>query len=70
MSGEQEIELVCMRKHNASNVCHYNFKVEGEKYRFLDIKCKNTREDILKKAKEGKLALAKDWKIDCPEKNN
>jgi hypothetical protein len=64
---EDEVELVCVRRHNASNTCHYNFKIEGAEYRYLDIGCKGKKEDMLKKAKEGKLGLAKDWKIICPE---
>ena len=64
-----EIELSCVKNHKASNTCHFNFKVDGEKYRFVDMGCKygRNREEVLKKAQEGTLALAKDWKIECPE---
>lgn len=64
-----EIELTCIKNHKASNSCHFNFKVDGMKYRYVDIGCKygRNKEEILTKAKEGSLALAKDWKIECPE---
>jgi len=64
----EEIDLACVRKHNASNSCHYNFTIGGINYRYVDLGCKASRESILKKAKEGKLGLAKDWKIVCPSK--
>ena len=63
----EEIELVCTKKHSTSNSCHYNFRIGGMNYRFIDVGCKGKKDDIIKKAKEGKLGLAKDWKIDCPE---
>ncbi len=66
--GEDEVELVCVRKQMAINVCHYNFLINGMPYRYLDNGCRENRESVIKKAREGKLALAKDWKIDCPGK--
>lgn len=66
--AQEEVELVCVKKHSASNLCHYNFRISGANYRYQDIGCKGKKEDILQKAKDGKLALAKDWKIECPEK--
>jgi hypothetical protein len=62
---EDEVELVCTRKHNASNTCHYNFRINGVNYRFADIGCKNKRDELVKKAQAGKLGLAKDWKVEC-----
>lgn len=66
------VEFVCMKTHKASNTCYYNFKVDGAKYRYTDIGCKfnKKRDEIIKKAKEGDLALSKDWKIECPEASN
>lgn len=63
------IEFTCMKMHKASNTCHFNFKVDGAKYRYVDIGCKfnNKKDEAIKKVKDGSLALAKDWKIDCPE---
>jgi hypothetical protein len=63
------VEFVCIKTHKASNTCYFNFKVDGGKYSYTDIGCKKTKkkEETIKQAKEGKLALAKDWKIDCPE---
>lgn len=57
--------LACMKKHNASNSCHYNFTINGINYRYIDSGCKIKRDEILKRAKEGKLGLAKDWKVVC-----
>lgn len=61
----EEVELTCVKKQMATQTCHYNFTINGIRYRFIDNGCKGKKEDILKKAKAGKLALAKDWKIDC-----
>ncbi len=66
----EEVELVCVKKQMASQTCHYNFTINGIRYRFIDNGCKAKKEDIIKKAKAGKLALAKDWKIDCEEKKD
>lgn len=62
------IEFVCAKTHKASNTCYFNFIVDGGKYTYTDIGCKKSKnkEEIIKKVKEGKLALAKDWKIACP----
>lgn len=63
----EEVELVCMKTHKASNTCYYNFRIGGLNYSYLDNGCKGKRETILKKANQGKLALVKEWKIPCPE---
>jgi hypothetical protein len=66
---DENIEFVCYKTHKASNTCHYNFIINGAKYRHVDIGCKfaNKKDEMIKKVKEGTAALAKDWKIDCPE---
>lgn len=63
------IEFFCLKKHKASNTCHFNFKVDGAKHRFVDIGCKyeKKKNEVIDKVKAGTLALAKDWKIECPE---
>ena len=63
------VDFSCIKKHKASNTCHFNFKVDGAKYRYVDIGCKfsSKRDEVIKKAKEGTIALSKDWKIECPE---
>lgn len=63
------IEFVCLKTHKATNTCHFNFIVNGEKFRHVDMGCKFSRkqEELIKKVKDGTAALAKDWKIDCPE---
>ena len=65
----ENVEFSCLKKHKATNTCHFNFIVDGQKYRFVDLGCKyeKKKDEVTKKAKEGNLALAKDWKIDCPE---
>lgn len=63
----REVELVCIKRHSTSNSCHYNFKIGGANYRFIDVGCKGKKDAIVKKANEGELGLAKDWKIACPE---
>jgi hypothetical protein len=65
----ENVEFVCLKTHKASNTCYFNFKVDGGKYSYVDLGCKKVKkkEEIIKKAKEGKLALSKDWKIECPE---
>lgn len=66
---QDNIEFVCMRKHIATKTCHYNFKVDGGKFRFQDVGCKYKKtDDVVEKVKSGEIALAKDWKIECPEK--
>ena len=67
---EDEVELTCVKKQMASQTCHYNFMINGIRYRFIDNGCKAKKEDIIKKAKAGKLALAKDWKIECEAKKD
>lgn len=64
----ENIEFVCAKTHKASNTCYFNFIVDGGKFNYTDIGCKKSknREEVIKKVKEGKLALAKDWKIECP----
>jgi hypothetical protein len=61
-------EFVCMKTHKASNTCHFNFTVDGAKYRYVDIGCKYQKkvDELVLKAKEGTVALSKDWKIECP----
>jgi hypothetical protein len=65
----ENVELVCIKTLKAANTCHFNFKVEGAKYHYIDIGCKfsKKKEEVLKKAQAGDLGLARDWKLDCPE---
>jgi hypothetical protein len=68
---QDEIEFVCFRTHKASNTCHFNFKVNGAEYRYVDVGCKYSKKqkELIEKIHEGSLFLAKDWKISCPGKN-
>lgn len=63
---DEHVEFVCKRKHMSTNRCHYNFRVDGAKFRYVDIGCRFKKtEDVIKKVKSGDLALAKDWEIEC-----
>lgn len=59
-------EFVCQKVLKAKNECHYNFLVEGAKFRYVDIGCRRKKEDVIKKVLDGEIPLAKDWKIECP----
>jgi hypothetical protein len=63
------IEFTCMKMHKATNTCYFNFKVDGAKYKYVDMGCKfsKKKDEAIKKVKDGTLALSKDWKIECPE---
>jgi hypothetical protein len=63
------IEFYCMKMHKASNTCYFNFKVDGAKFKYVDMGCKfaKKKDEAIEKVKDGTLALSKDWKIDCPE---
>jgi hypothetical protein len=67
INQDSHIEFVCMKKQMAPNNCHYNFKVDGAKFRYVDIGCRFKKDDVIEKVNEGSLGLAKDWKIACPE---
>jgi len=64
---DETVEFACLRTHKATNTCHFNFVINGARYRYLDIGCKynKKRDEVVKKAKAGTLALARDWKIEC-----
>jgi hypothetical protein len=66
---DEEIEFVCHKMHKATNTCHFNFIINGAKYRHVDMGCKftNKKDDLIEKVKAGTVALARDWKIECPE---
>ena len=68
---DETVEFACLRMHKATNTCHFNFIINGARYRYLDIGCKynKKRDEVVKKAKAGTLALAKDWKIECVVKS-
>jgi hypothetical protein len=62
------IEFVCLKKQIAANQCHYNFIVDGGKFRYVDIDCRFKKKDeVIEKVKKGSLALAREWKIACDE---
>lgn len=65
------IEFACFKTHKATNTCHFNFIVDGAKFRYVDMGCKYNKktDEVIKKVKDGSLALARDWKIECPPTN-
>ena len=67
----EDIQFVCLKTHKASNTCHFNFIVDGAKYRYVDVGCKYSKkkDELIQKVKDGSIFLAKDWKIDCPAAN-
>jgi len=67
ISGQDEIEFVCMKNHKSTNMCYYNFKVNGIPHHFRDVGCKRKKDEVVKEVGEGTLGLSKEWKIPCPE---
>ena len=69
-SDQADVQLTCFKAHKATNTCHFNFTIDGARYRYVDIGCKYSKkhDEVLKKAKEGSLALAREWKIECGAK--
>ncbi len=67
-SPESQVEFVCARTHKSSNVCYYNFVIDGVKYSYADAGCREMKkkDQLIEKVKSGKIALVRDWKIDCP----
>lgn len=65
--ASDNVEFVCMKTHKATNICYFNFTIDGARYTYKDVGCKKNkkREETIKKVKEGKLALSRDWTIDC-----
>ena len=67
---DSHIEFSCLKMHKATNTCHFNFIVDGARFRYVDMGCKYSKkiDEVIKKVKDGSLALARDWKIECPQK--
>lgn len=65
---DDHVEFVCMKRKLSTQTCHYNFRIDGDKYRYVDLGCKFKRQDeVIKQARSGGIALARDWEIECPE---
>lgn len=58
-------ELVCIKNSKSRNTCYYNFKMDGVEYNYMDVGCKYTRAQLLEKVEDGKVALAREWKVPC-----
>ena len=65
-SRQSNTEFVCQKVLKAKNECHYNFLVDGGKFRYVDIGCRRKKDDVIEKVLNGEIPLAKDWKIECP----
>lgn len=65
--AQDEIEFVCVKTRKSTNMCYYNFKVNGIPHHFRDVGCKRKKDQVVKAVGEGTLALSKDWEIPCPE---
>lgn len=63
---QSNTEFICQKTLKAKNECHYNFTVDGGKFRYVDIGCRRKKEDVIEKVLTGEIPLAKDWKIECP----
>jgi hypothetical protein len=62
------VEFVCMKRKLSTQTCYYNFRIDGDKYRYVDLGCKfKKQDDVIEKAKSGSIALARNWEIECPE---
>lgn len=66
-SRESSVEFVCLKTNKASNVCYYNFIIDGVRHSYTDWGCKQVKkkDQLIEKVKQGKLALVRDWKIEC-----
>lgn len=54
----------------STKTCHYNFIIDGAKYRYVDMGCKfRDRAEVIDRARSGRIALAREWKIECPGDN-
>ena len=58
-------ELVCVKNSKSKNTCYYNFKIDGAAYQFMDIGCRYSRAEVIEKVQEGRIALARNWKVPC-----
>lgn len=59
-----------MKRQMSTKTCHYNFIIDGAKYRYVDMGCKfRDRAEVVDRARSGRIALAREWKIECPGDN-
>ena len=47
----ENVEFSCMKMQKSTNTCHFNFTVDGAKYRYVDIGCKfsKKKDEAIKK---------------------
>lgn len=64
---DDRVRFVCMKRQMSTKTCHYNFIIDGAKYRYVDMGCKfKERGEVIDRARSGRIALAREWKIECP----
>lgn len=69
-SDDDRVRFVCMKKQMSTKTCHYNFIIDGARYRYVDMGCKfRERAEVIDRARSGRIALAREWKIECPGDN-
>ena len=65
---DNRVRFICMKKQMSTKTCHYNFIIDGARYRYVDMGCKfRERGEVIDRARSGRLALAREWKIECPD---
>lgn len=65
---DNRVQFVCMKKQMSTKTCHYNFLIDGARYRYVDLGCKfRERGEVIDRARSGRIALAREWKIECPD---
>lgn len=70
LSDDDRVRFVCMKRQMSTKTCHYNFIIDGAKYRYVDMGCKfRDRSEVIDRARSGRIALAREWKIECPGDN-
>lgn len=68
VNDDDRVKFVCMKKQMSTKTCHYNFLIDGARYRYVDIGCKfRERGEVIDRARSGRIALAREWKIECPD---
>jgi hypothetical protein len=59
------IQYCCAIRLTTPEICHHNIKVDGQKYRLIDIGCKYSRQDIKEMAKNPEIFFKKNGVHQC-----
>lgn len=60
-----KVELCCIKKHTATNICHYNIKIDDKKYRLIDPGCDTKKEKLKEMALDKDIFFEEGWIIEC-----